>query len=221
MREEAWATITRMDYLQADNQMKTFAQMTGGLSFQPMFQGALPDIFSQINDSIRNQYVLTYRPTNTKNDGSYRKIKVYLVDNEGKPLKMADEKGKPLKYSSDCAGRLSSEAAGGVMARFRITSTCGPAVVRCGKRCETDQQDAADEDRAFELDGEAVQAIEVTVGRGIGWGGGYVAAEGEAVGLHAGQDGEVRVAVSEQHDEDDEDFDSAERGGCRAVWRSA
>ena len=91
--------ITRMDYLQADNQMKTFAQMTGGLSFQPMFQGALPDIFAQINDSIRNQYVLTYRPTNTANDGSYRKVKVYLVDSEGKPLRMADEKGKPLKYS--------------------------------------------------------------------------------------------------------------------------
>jgi len=91
--------ITRMDYLQADNQMKTFAAMTGGLSFQPMFQGALPDIFAQINDSIRNQYVLTYRPTNTTNDGSYRKVKVYLVDNEGKPLRMADEKGKPLKYS--------------------------------------------------------------------------------------------------------------------------
>ncbi len=89
----------RMDYLQADNEMKTFAAMTGGLSFQPIFQGALPDIFTQINESIRNQYVLTYRPTNNKNDGSYRKVKIYLVDNEGKPLKMSDEKGKPLKYS--------------------------------------------------------------------------------------------------------------------------
>jgi VWFA-related protein len=89
----------RMDYLQADNEMRTFAQMTGGLSFAPMFQGALPDIFSQINDSIRNQYVVTYKPTNTKNDGGFRKVKIYLVDNEGKPLKMQDEKGKPLKYS--------------------------------------------------------------------------------------------------------------------------
>jgi VWFA-related protein len=91
--------ISRMDYLQADNEMRTFAAMTGGLSFQPLFQGALPDIFAQINDSIRNQYVLTYRPSNTANDGSYRKLKVYLVDNEGKPLRMADEKGKTLKYS--------------------------------------------------------------------------------------------------------------------------
>ena len=43
--------------------------------------------------------MLTYRPTNNKNDGTFRKVKVYLVDEEGKPLKMADEKGKPLKYS--------------------------------------------------------------------------------------------------------------------------
>src|SRR6185437_15122002 len=58
--------IGRMDYLQAENQMRTFASMTGGLSFNPMFQGALPDIFSTISNSIRNEYVLTYRPTNTK-----------------------------------------------------------------------------------------------------------------------------------------------------------
>jgi VWFA-related protein len=91
--------IRDLNYLQAQNQLKTFASMTGGMSFSPIFQGELPDIFSQINDSIRNQYVLTYRPTNNKNDGSYRKIKVLLVDNEGHPLQMQDEKHKPLKYS--------------------------------------------------------------------------------------------------------------------------
>jgi len=85
--------------LQAQNQLQTFARMTGGLYFYPMFQGELPDIFSQINDSIRNQYVVTYRPTNNKNDGTYRHVKVLLVDNEGKPLKMQDEKQKPVKYS--------------------------------------------------------------------------------------------------------------------------
>jgi len=91
--------IRDLNYLQAQNQLKTFASMTGGMSFSPIFQGELPDVFSQINDSIRNQYVLTYRPTNNKNDGSYRKIKVLLVDNEGHPLQMQDEKHKPLKYS--------------------------------------------------------------------------------------------------------------------------
>ncbi len=90
--------IGRMDVLQAQNQLQTIARMTGGLYFYPLFQGALPDIFADINNSIRNQYVLTYRPTNARNDGTYRKVKVLLVDNEGKPLKMQDEKQKPLKY---------------------------------------------------------------------------------------------------------------------------
>ena len=88
-----------IDRLQAQNQLKTFAQMTGGLYFQPVFIGELPDIFGQINSSIRNQYVVTYRPTNNKNDGTFRHVQVLLVDNEGKPLKMQDEKQKPLKYS--------------------------------------------------------------------------------------------------------------------------
>ena len=90
---------SNIEALQDVNEMRTFAQMTGGLSFQPVFPGELPDIFSRINESIRDKYVLTYRPTNPKNDGSYRKVKIYLVDNEGKPLKMSDEKGKALKYS--------------------------------------------------------------------------------------------------------------------------
>lgn len=91
--------IARMDYLQADNQLKTFAAMTGGRAYFPRFQGELPDIFGEINASIRNQYLITYRPSNTAQDGSYRKIKVELVDNEGQPLTMVDEKNKKLKYT--------------------------------------------------------------------------------------------------------------------------
>ena len=93
------ASIRNLDYLQAQNQLKTFAAMTGGLSFSPLFQGELPDIFAQINDSIRNEYIVTYRPSNNHNDGTYRKVKVFLVDQEGHPLQMQDEKHKPLKYS--------------------------------------------------------------------------------------------------------------------------
>ena len=91
--------MRELNYLQAQNQLKTFASMTGGMSFSPLFQGELADDFASINNSIRNQYVLTYRPTNAKTDGGYRRIQVVLVDNEGHPLQMQDEKGKPLKYS--------------------------------------------------------------------------------------------------------------------------
>jgi VWFA-related protein len=90
--------IREMTYLQADNEMQTFARMTGGMFFAPRFQGELPDDFGAINESIRNQYVLTYTPTNNKQDGTYRKLQVALVDDEGHPLRMQDEKHKPLKY---------------------------------------------------------------------------------------------------------------------------
>jgi VWFA-related protein len=90
--------MREMDYLQADNQMSTFARMTGGMAFFPRFAGEMPDIFHTINDTIRNQYEISYRPTNAKQDGTYRKLHVELVDDEGQPLKMQDEKHKPLKY---------------------------------------------------------------------------------------------------------------------------
>jgi VWFA-related protein len=92
------AQIRDMNYLQADNEMNTFARMTGGMHFEPRFQGELPEDFAAINESIRNQYVLTYRPSKTKQDGTYRKLHVELVDSEGHPLHMQDEKHKPLKY---------------------------------------------------------------------------------------------------------------------------
>ncbi|MGC2618564.1 MAG: VWA domain-containing protein, partial [Acidobacteriaceae bacterium] len=84
--------------LQNDNEMQTFARMTGGMWFQPRFQAEFPEIFTQINESIRNQYQLTYKPSNTKMDGTYRRIRVELVDQEGHPLRMEDEKHKNLKY---------------------------------------------------------------------------------------------------------------------------
>lgn len=87
-----------IDYAQADNQMQTFARLTGGMWFEPRFQAEIPDDFQAINTTIRSKYELLYHPTNAKQDGSYRKLRVELVDDEGHPLRMQDEKHKPLKY---------------------------------------------------------------------------------------------------------------------------
>ena len=87
-----------LDYLQADNEMKTFAKLTGGESFFPRFAGEMPDIFQEINTNIRSKYELIYHPSNAKQDGTYRKLRVELVDEEGKPLRFQDEKKHPLKY---------------------------------------------------------------------------------------------------------------------------
>ena len=92
------AQMRDLDYLQADNEMRTFAKLTGGESFFPRFAGEMPDIFSEINTNIRSKYELIYHPSNPKQDGTYRKLRVELVDEEGKPLRFQDEKHKPLKY---------------------------------------------------------------------------------------------------------------------------
>lgn len=88
----------RTEFLQADNQMKSFAKMTGGKYYAPLFQAQFREIFSDIGQTIRNQYSLAYHPSNPTQDGTYRKIKVELVGPDGKPLKMRDEKGKDVKY---------------------------------------------------------------------------------------------------------------------------
>jgi VWFA-related protein len=87
-----------MTYLQAENQMRTFSDMTGGMHFEPRFSGELPDDVKMINENIRAKYELVYHPLNAKQDGTWRKIHVELVDDEGQPLRMQDEKHKPLKY---------------------------------------------------------------------------------------------------------------------------
>jgi VWFA-related protein len=98
-RSSSWdAQMRDIDYLQADNQMKTFAKMTGGMAFFPRFAGEMPEIFGDINKNIRSKYQLIYHPTDAKQDGTYRKLRVELVDDEGHPLRMQDEKHKPLKY---------------------------------------------------------------------------------------------------------------------------
>jgi VWFA-related protein len=88
----------RLDFLQADNQMRTFATMTGGKWYKPRFEGELPDIFRDIASSIRNQYSIAYHPSNTKQDGTYRKIKVELVDEAGQPLRI-QVNGKETKVN--------------------------------------------------------------------------------------------------------------------------
>lgn len=92
-------SMARMDFLQADNQMRTFAKETGGQSFFPRFYGEFPSIYQSISQSLRNQYSIAYSPTNALRDGKFRKIKVELVNPAtNEPLRVTDQKGKPIKY---------------------------------------------------------------------------------------------------------------------------
>ncbi|HUA60612.1 MAG TPA: VWA domain-containing protein [Verrucomicrobiae bacterium] len=84
--------------LQWDNELKTFAKETGGQAWFPRFEGEYGGIFGQVHEALRHQYVVTYSSSNKNHDGAFRKLKVDLVDTDGKPLAMRDAKGKPIKY---------------------------------------------------------------------------------------------------------------------------
>jgi len=97
--EQYMGAIQRMDFLQADNEMNTFARETGGQAFFPRFFGEFPSIFQTITQALRNQYSLAYQPSNQAKDGKFRKIRVDLDDpNTGNALKIT-ENGKPVKYT--------------------------------------------------------------------------------------------------------------------------
>jgi VWFA-related protein len=90
----------QMDYLQAENALNTFAKMTGGKWYNPRFEAEYPEIFHDIGQAVRNQYTISYKPTNKKLDGSFRKLKIELVQpGTDKPLIVKDQKGKDLKYN--------------------------------------------------------------------------------------------------------------------------
>jgi VWFA-related protein len=89
-----------LDFLQADNQMRTFATESGGMAFFPHFLTEYPEIFRNMATNLRSRYLITYTPSNQARDGKYRKIKVDLVDpSNNQPMRLEDDKHKPLKYT--------------------------------------------------------------------------------------------------------------------------
>jgi VWFA-related protein len=85
-----------MSYLQAKNELNTFAQMTGGYAWFPRFQGEMPDIFNSVAAYLRNQYTLGFTPS-LPQDGKFHKLTIQMVDTNGNEMLLADKKGKMKK----------------------------------------------------------------------------------------------------------------------------
>ncbi|PYV39812.1 MAG: hypothetical protein DMG06_22150 [Acidobacteria bacterium] len=77
----------RLTFLQAENQLNTFARRTGGKAWFPRFMGEYPGILQQVGIELRNQYSIGYVPSNPAKDGKFRKVKVDVVDETGNPVK--------------------------------------------------------------------------------------------------------------------------------------
>jgi|SRR5687767_8141607 len=62
----------------ADNNLVKLAEETGGMAFFTGDMLALEKSFTRINKELRAQYLVTYKPTNDRYDGSFRRIEVKL-----------------------------------------------------------------------------------------------------------------------------------------------
>lgn len=68
---------------QGANEMRSFAEMTGGKLYFPVSPEDYADVFQDIGRLIRNQYSISYRSNHKLEDGSWHKIKVEIVNPDG------------------------------------------------------------------------------------------------------------------------------------------
>jgi VWFA-related protein len=89
---------SNMTFLQAENQLKTIANLTGGYAWFPQFDGELPGIFHDVASFLRHQYSLSYTPTSGGKENKFHKVKIELVNADGSPFEVHDQKGKKQKW---------------------------------------------------------------------------------------------------------------------------
>src|SRR5258705_5931980 len=72
-----------MSFLQAKNELGTFAKDTGRAYYPVTFEGELPKVLGSINALLRSQYSLAFNPGDV-HDGKQHKIKVSVdVNGDG------------------------------------------------------------------------------------------------------------------------------------------
>lgn len=62
--------------------LRKVSDRTGGRAFFPLQPSELQASFSQIDRELRSQYLIAYSPTNRNRDGSYRRIRIEVVNPE-------------------------------------------------------------------------------------------------------------------------------------------
>lgn len=94
---------TRLEFLQAQNALNTFAKLSGGSYFPMTFESEIPQIMRSIEALLRSQYSLGYSPTNTRREGKERKLKIEVdIDGDGQPdNKMLDLRYREKYYEPD------------------------------------------------------------------------------------------------------------------------
>ena len=60
--------------------LERMAKETGGVAYEVSRNQSIEQVYSQIEDALRNQYSIGYTPPRTAPDGKYHKIKLVTKD---------------------------------------------------------------------------------------------------------------------------------------------
>ena len=66
---------------------------TGGRTFEPRSNEDLDKAFDEIQNDLRQQYVVSYTPSNTARDATFRKIEVRLAGDTRKDMRIRYRRG--------------------------------------------------------------------------------------------------------------------------------
>jgi VWFA-related protein len=77
------AANRKMHLTEGDEILKNLAEETGGRAFFPYHVDDLNQSFQDIGDELRNQYTITYSPSNFIANGKYHRIKIDIPNHNG------------------------------------------------------------------------------------------------------------------------------------------
>jgi len=77
------AADRKMHLTEGDEILKNLAEETGGRAFFPYHIDDLNQSFQDIGDELRNQYTITYSPSNFVANGRYHKIRIEIPNHNG------------------------------------------------------------------------------------------------------------------------------------------
>jgi Ca-activated chloride channel homolog len=87
----------------ADKDLERLCDETGGAAFFTGDMLSLERSFTKISKELRSQYLITYKPTNDKYDGSYRRVEVKLTGSQNN-MKLRTKRGYKAIADSVRAG---------------------------------------------------------------------------------------------------------------------
>ena len=80
--------ITDPDYPVDKGALRKVAENTGGRSFFAVNEAELKSAFAQIEQELRSQYLIAYSPVNKARDGSFRQLRIEVINPELRKQKL-------------------------------------------------------------------------------------------------------------------------------------